>query len=125
MLDNQINYSTVGGACPSVSASGGWLQGHGLSSNILRKHGLGVDNVLEYEIVLPNGDHIHASKCSHQDMFRVLRGGGGGAWGVIIAVHYKLLPPSKFQGILVGMPFAQSMPLFTLIAKHAVTADHR
>jgi len=125
MVDNNINYSTVGGACRSVSASGGWLQGVGLSSQLGRKHGFGVDNVLEYEIVLPNGDHVHASECSHPELFRVLRGGGGGAWGVIVSVHYKLLPPSKVQNIGVGMPAADSMPLFLFIAKHAVNMDNR
>merc|ERR1740121_2632508 len=125
MVDNGVNYSTVGGTCRSVSASGGWLQGHGLSSQIGRMHGFGVDNVLEYEIVLPNGDHVHASECSHPELFRVLRGGGGGAWGVIISVHYKLLPPSKVQWVGVGMPAADAMPLFLLIAKHAVNMDNR
>jgi len=127
MVDNGVNYSTVGGACRAVSASGGWLQGQGMSAEILRMHGFGVDNVLEYEIVLPSGDHVHASECSHPELFRVLRGGGGGAWGVIISVHYKLLPPKQVQRVGVGMPAADSMsmPLFLFIAKHAIKMDNR
>lgn len=125
MHKNKLNYSSVGGACRSVSASGGWLQGLGLSSQIGRMYGFGVDTVLEYEIVLPSGEHVLANKCSHPSVFKVLRGGGGGSWGVICSVRYKLFPQSKYQELRYLVPAAESMPMWKALAKHAVGMDHR
>ena len=41
-----------------VGAAGGWLQGGGWSYGPERMHGLGVDQVLEFETVLADGRHV-------------------------------------------------------------------
>lgn len=51
-------YHVVGGAAGSVGAAGGWLQGGGWSHGIERMYGLGVDQVLELEMVLADERHI-------------------------------------------------------------------
>ena len=85
------DYNIVGGYCLSVSAAGGWLQGMGLSL-MSRRYGLGIDNVLGYDVVLPSGIHARADACTNTDLFWALRGGGGGTWGVVTSVHYKVHP---------------------------------
>jgi len=72
-----------------VSAAGGWLQGGGLSSTA-RKYGLGVDNVLRFDVVLADGRAVVADACSEPELFWALRGGGGGTFGVVTSVIYKL-----------------------------------
>lgn len=65
----------VGGADGSVGAGGGWAMhgGHGLLANTF---GLGVDNVLEHEVVLANGDIVYANADTNSDLFYAMRGGG-------------------------------------------------
>merc|ERR1719482_1118932 len=65
-------YEIGGGWCHSVAAAGGWLQGGGLSSNYQRKNGLGIDNVLQFEVVLANGSFVKVDACSHPDLFWAL-----------------------------------------------------
>ena len=83
------DYHLVGGNCLTVSAAGGWLQGGGLSSTA-RKYGIGVDNVLSMNVVLSNGTQVVADPCSEPELFWALRGGGGGTFGVVTSVVYKL-----------------------------------
>lgn len=78
----------VGGGGLTVASAGGWLGGSGLSSTA-RKYGLGVDNVLDFTVVLANGTVVIADNCTNTDLFWALRGGGGGTFGVVTAVHYK------------------------------------
>jgi len=52
-------YHLVGGAAGTVSAAGGWLNSGGLSGTTgMRLFGLGVDQVLHIEMVLPSGTHV-------------------------------------------------------------------
>jgi hypothetical protein len=65
------------------------IVGHGPLSST---YGLGVDNVLEIEIVTPNGVLQTANRCTNPDLFWALRGGGGGTFGVITSVTMKAYP---------------------------------
>ncbi|KAJ7855587.1 hypothetical protein B0H14DRAFT_3645770 [Mycena olivaceomarginata] len=79
------------GALGSVGAGGGWPLGGG--HNIISPHlGLGADNVLELDLVLPNGTLITASPNSHPDIFWAARGGGGPSFGVSTRLVYKAHP---------------------------------
>ena len=59
-------------------------------SSTSRKYGFGVDNVLQFKVVLANGSFVTADACTNQDLFWALRGGGGGTFGVVTSVHYKI-----------------------------------
>ncbi|EKM58293.1 uncharacterized protein PHACADRAFT_90057, partial [Phanerochaete carnosa HHB-10118-sp] len=65
----------VGGASADGVGVGGWLVGGGysLKSNC---HGLGIDNVVEFEIVTPDGRVRTANADKNSDLFQALRGGG-------------------------------------------------
>ncbi|KAH7337689.1 FAD-binding domain-containing protein [Rhizoctonia solani] len=73
----------LGGTDKTVGAAGGWLQGggHGILSNTL---GLGVDRVLQFKVVTPDGILRTANACQNSDLFWALRGGGGGTFGVVL-----------------------------------------
>ena len=47
-------FTVVGGACPTVGAVGGFLQGGGVSTLHSHTRGLAIDNVLEYQVVIAN-----------------------------------------------------------------------
>eukprot|EP00756_Hemistasia_phaeocysticola_P011203 Hpha_TRINITY_DN15097_c2_g17::TRINITY_DN15097_c2_g17_i1::g.123476::m.123476 len=48
----------VGGGAGTVGATGGWMQGNGLSIGDERRWGFGADHVLELEMVLADGTHV-------------------------------------------------------------------
>jgi ribonuclease T2 len=50
--------------------------------------GLGVDNILEVEIVTGNGELRIANATHNSDLFWALRGGGGSNWGIITSITY-------------------------------------
>lgn len=62
--------------------------GHGYLS---RKYGLTIDNFLSADVVLANGDFVHASTDVNSDLFWALRGGGGN-FGVVTSFEYRLHP---------------------------------
>jgi len=63
--------------------------GHGPFAN---KAGLGVDNIVEVELVSAEGYVLVANKVSNRDLFWALRGGGGSVWGVITSITFKTHP---------------------------------
>jgi len=81
----------VGGGTPSVSSTGGWMQGggHGPAS---RDFGLGADQVLSARVVLADGCIITASPCENQDVYFAIRGGGPGTYGVVLSTVIKAWP---------------------------------
>ena len=62
----------VGGTGRSVGV-GGYLTGGG-HSILSVKHGLGADNVLEVEMVMPDGSVVMANECQNEDFFWAVRG---------------------------------------------------
>ncbi|TFY82586.1 hypothetical protein EWM64_g1420 [Hericium alpestre] len=90
------NITLVGGSDPGVGASGGWLQGggHGFLTNTM---GMGVDRVLQFRVVTPDGRYRVANACQNQDLFFALRGGGGGTFGVVMESTMMASPPITLQ----------------------------
>jgi FAD/FMN-containing dehydrogenase len=81
----------------SVGAGGGWWQGAGHSA-LSPYFGLGVDNVLQVELVTANGTFLVANQYMHMDLFWALRGGGGPSFGVTTRVTYRLHPEQPIVG---------------------------
>lgn len=80
----------LGGSDPSVGVSG-WTMGGG-HSPLSSYAGLGVDSVSAFRLVLPNGSLATASAASNPDLFWALRGGGGGTFGVVVQLSFRLHP---------------------------------
>lgn len=59
--------------------------------------GLGVDRVLQFKIVTPDGKYRTVNKCQNQDLFFALRGGGGGTFGVVIESTFLVTPKVEVQ----------------------------
>lgn len=99
-------YHVVTGSCRTVSFAGGWLQGGGLSFTS-RLYGIGVDQVVEFDVVLANGTAVKADACTNPDLFWALRGGGGGTFGIVTHVQYRVHPVTPITVVpwfLVGTP---------------------
>lgn len=70
----------VGGICPDVGVGGFLL--HGGYGFLTSEHGLGMDNMLEVEVVLADGSILRASANEHQDLFWGMKGAGG-CFGIV------------------------------------------
>ncbi|PWN86912.1 FAD-binding domain-containing protein [Acaromyces ingoldii] len=90
------NITIVGGSSPTVGTAGGWITGAGHSS-ISNTLGLGVDNVLEMQVVTGKGQYLTASRCQNADLFYAMRGGGGGTFGVIMSMTTRAQPRLNLQ----------------------------
>ncbi|KAF8877997.1 FAD-binding domain-containing protein [Infundibulicybe gibba] len=93
------NVTFIGGADITVGASGGWVQGGGHSA-MSPAMGLGVDRVLQFKIVTPDGKYRTVNKCQHQDLFFALRGGGGSTFGVVLESTFLVTPRVDVQVVL-------------------------
>ncbi|KAF8868758.1 hypothetical protein CPB84DRAFT_1755767 [Gymnopilus junonius] len=92
------NVTVVAGADPGVGLSGGWVMGGG-HGGLSPSMGLGVDRVLEFKIVTPDGQYRIANKCQNTDLFFALRGGGGGTFGVVIESTHIASPQVTVQAV--------------------------
>lgn len=86
----KYNVAVVAGTCPNNGFSGFTLGG-GIGL-LLRKYGLGSDNVVAFQIVLANGKCIVADKNKHSDLYFGLKGAGNGNYGIVTSFKVKTLP---------------------------------
>ncbi len=66
------NQTVVGGGAKSVSV-GGYISGGG-HSTLAPRYGLAADNVIQVEVVTPQGQILVANEDQHSDLFWALRG---------------------------------------------------
>jgi FAD/FMN-containing dehydrogenase len=104
---------TIGELVPALAAHKlatptGTCAGTGISGSTLGpKHGLGIDNVLAFELVTADGQARRASADEHPDLFWALRGGGGN-FGVVTAIEYRLHQVDHVLGGMLVYPLAQA-----------------
>ena len=76
----------------STTGVGGLTLGGGIG-HLSRKLGLAIDNLLEVDMVLANGNLVAASAEQNADLFWAVRGGGGN-FGVVTSFLFRLSPLS-------------------------------
>lgn len=95
----------MGGDCPSIGLAGGYAQGGG-HSILSSLYGLGADQVLEWEVVTAQGQHLVATPKRNKDLYWALSGGGGGTYGVVISVVIRTHASEVIGGATLGFTSA-------------------
>jgi FAD/FMN-containing dehydrogenase len=95
--------STTGIAGLTLGGGVGWLMG---------RCGLACDNTLSYDVVLATGESIRATADEHADLFWALKGGGGN-FGVVTAITYRMYPISTVVSGMVLHPLARAREVLT------------
>lgn len=97
-----MGYPFPGGGCPTVGVAGLTLGGGWGYSN--RLIGLTADSLIELELVDYKGDIIIASDQINEDLFWACRGAGGGNFGVIAGMTFKI-PPKYSMVTLIDIDY--------------------
>ncbi len=90
--------STTGIAGLTLGGGVGWLMG---------RCGLVCDNTLSYDIVLATGELVRASATEKPDLFWALKGGGGN-FGVVTSITYRMYPITTVISGMVIHPLAHA-----------------
>jgi FAD/FMN-containing dehydrogenase len=94
----EFGLGALAGSSPDVGVVG-YTLGGGLSW-LARKHGIGANQVTAVEIVTADGRLVRATRENEPDLFWAVRGGGGN-FGVVTAIEFRLLPIREvYAGIL-------------------------
>jgi FAD/FMN-containing dehydrogenase len=100
--------ATTGGVISSTGVCGltlgggiGWLMG---------VHGLSCDNVISADLVSADGVHMSVSESENEDLFWAIRGGGGN-FGIVTALEFRLHPLKSVQAGLLLYPRSSAFDL--------------
>jgi len=96
-----FHLATTGGVISSTGVCGltlgggiGWLMG---------KYGLSCDNVVSADLVSADGNHLSVSASQNEDLFWAIRGGGGN-FGIVTALEFRLHELASIYGGIVLYP---------------------
>ena len=81
---------------------GGITLGGGIGF-LVRKFGLTIDSVLAAEVVTADGSHLRVDADHHPDLFWAIRGGGGN-FGVVTRLRFRLHELPQFTGGILVLP---------------------
>jgi FAD/FMN-containing dehydrogenase len=98
---NAYGLATTGGIIGSTGIAGLTLGG-GIGY-LSRKYGLSCDNLVSAEVVTADGQVVTASESQNVDLFWALRGGGGN-FGVVTNLEYRLHPVADIYGGPIAYP---------------------
>lgn len=89
---------------------------------MMTNYGMGAEQVLSIDVVLPNGRFITANEKNNTEIFWALRGGGGATFGVVTGMTLKVYPRMTFSGmtfsIQSGNDTAVSNEIFWAVVDH-------
>ncbi|KAI4158640.1 MAG: hypothetical protein L6R39_000495 [Caloplaca ligustica] len=119
---DQNNVTLIGGSSSTVTVSGGWtlFGGHSVLSPL---YGMGVDRVLEFTIVTPDGILRTANAQENTRLFWALRGAGGAAFGVVLSTTIKVEPAMPLTVATISFPPSPTnqLPFLELLINESVS----
>jgi len=115
----RFGLATTSAGCPTVSIAGLTIGGgEGL---LMSKYGAACDNLVSARIVTVDGRKIEVSQHSNPDLFWAMRGGGGN-FGVVTALEYRLHALTDVLAGTLAYPAGQIPELLEAFAKFVARA---
>lgn len=114
----------AGGICPSVCV-GGLVAGGGIGY-FLRQYGYVCDNLLEADIILASGKRVTCNSSNeYSDLFRAIKGAGGGNFGVITRYRLKTYRIKKVIYFTYTFGYKDVVSVIDALQRVGVTAPDR
>jgi FAD/FMN-containing dehydrogenase len=114
------NVTHIGAYAGTVGVSGGWIQmgGHSVLSPV---YNLGIDRVVQYKVVTPDGIFRTVNECQNSDIFWALRGGGAGTFGVVLESTHRVEKQLELVVSSISFPATQSnsLPFLQILLDNA------
>ena len=102
---NEHGLAALVGSSPDVGVVG-YSLGGGIGY-LGRKYGIQTNSVTAIELVTADGDHMRVDGENDEDLFWALRGGGGN-FGVVTAMEFRLYPVEELYGGWLIWPWERS-----------------
>ncbi|RMZ66112.1 fad binding domain-containing [Pyrenophora seminiperda CCB06] len=107
-------YRIVTAECGLTGAAGGYIQAGG-QSQLVTAYGLAADQVLEWEVVTLDGQHLIVTPENHADLYWALAGGGGGTYAIVLSVALRIFPEGPVVGGTMTVTSANTTALFNAV----------
>lgn len=115
----RVGLATTSAGCPTVGLAGLTLGGgEGL---LMSKYGAACDNLISAQLVTVDGHQVRASQDANSELFWAVRGGGGN-FGVVTALEYRLHPLSDVLAGTLVYPIGRIPELLQAFAKFVAEA---
>jgi hypothetical protein len=101
----------------------GYTLGGGLSW-LAREHGFACDSVTAIELVTADGAFIRTDEHNDPELFAALKGGGGN-FGVVTAIEFKLYPVEQLAGGALLWPAERAEEIFNAWREWAATVPNQ
>lgn len=102
----QYKRNIVGATTATGVGVAGWLLGGGYSL-LTNQYGLGIDNLVEVQVVLPDGKSLRASAERNRDLFFAIKGGGNN-FGIVTSFTVKTYPMGSIYREMLTFPMEKS-----------------
>ncbi|HSN35221.1 MAG TPA: FAD-binding oxidoreductase [Arthrobacter sp.] len=111
--------ATTGGIVGSTGVAGLTLGG-GIGY-LSRKYGLSCDNLISADVVTAEGKFLTASESENDDLFWALRGGGGN-FGVVTSLEFRLHPVDMVHAGIIAYPLEHAETVSKFYRDHLASA---
>jgi FAD/FMN-containing dehydrogenase len=116
----QVHGLAAPGGTFSTTGVGGLTLGGGIGF-LIGRHGLSCDNLVGAEVVTVEGNVLEVNEDEHADLFWAIRGGGGN-FGVVTRLDFRLHPVREVVGGVLVWPFAAAADPLRVFRDVALTA---
>jgi hypothetical protein len=115
----RFGLATTSGGCPTVGIAGLTLGGG--QGQLMSKYGAACDNLMSAQLVTVDGRQLEASQNSNPDLCWAIRGGGGN-FGVMTALEYRLHPVTDVLAGTLMYPAGRTAEMLQTFEKLVATA---
>jgi FAD/FMN-containing dehydrogenase len=118
-VTDPLHVAAVTGTCSAVGMAGLTLGGG--YGPLVGRFGLALDNLLAAQIVLADGRTVVADESNEPELFWAVRGGGGN-FGVVTAMRYRLHRLPSVRTGLLAYPFSEAKAVLRRCAEIAASS---